>query len=268
MINLVKYAPGAVINLNDNKLTAFAQGVFKSILDYFASDNSLATNSISVTKSKFIHIIFHYLSVLHYSNSFFFNSNLDDFDCGKKVGCGSESWLVGQSDYLPFIKGGVCGDSDATPFSALTNGICLCPSSTSLLPCSCELTTGSVGTVNVTCASKGLGDAATVKLLQSVSPTIPVDTLILSGNKLSKVPSTSSRRAYSVTSRATTKSLLTPFTRLNYVDLSSNVITAINTGDLTLKAAVKFLNLDSNKISSVAAGSLPSKFHLNINSHL
>ena len=63
MINLVKYAPGAVINLNDNKLTAFAQGVFKSILDYFASDNSLATNSISVTKSKFIHIIFYYLSV-------------------------------------------------------------------------------------------------------------------------------------------------------------------------------------------------------------
>ena len=58
VINLVNYAAGAVINLNGNKLTAFAQGVFKSILDYFLSDDSFATNSISVTKSKFIFPLF------------------------------------------------------------------------------------------------------------------------------------------------------------------------------------------------------------------
>ena len=169
--------------------------------------------------------------------------------------------MAQSSRYLPFIQGGVCGDADATAFTALTTGICLCPPSPSLSPCTCDLTVGSVSTVNVTCASTGLGDEATAIILQSVPPTTPLDTIILNGNKLSKVPSTSSRRAYSVTSRVATKSLLTPFTLLNYVDLASNVITAIGTGDLALKAPVKFLNLASNVISSVSAGSLPSEFH-------
>ena len=193
------------------------------------------------------------------SNSRFY-SFVDNFDCGAKIGCGSEAWLVGQnSRYLPFIQGGVCGDADATAFSALTTEICLCPPSTSLSPCTCGLTVGSVSTVNVTCASTKLGDAATAKILQSVSPTTPLDTLILNGNELSKVPSASSRRAYSVTSRITTKSLLTPFTLLNHVDLSSNGITSIGTGDLALKGPVNFLNLAQNVISSIAAGSLPSE---------
>ena len=126
MIISVEYASGAVINLNDNKLTAFVQGVFKSILDYFVS-NSFTSNVISVTKSKSI----------NYCHAIVFPP---------KIGCGSESWLVGQSAYFPLITGGICGDADATAFSALTTGICLCPPSPSLSPCTCGMTVGSVST--------------------------------------------------------------------------------------------------------------------------
>ena len=154
---------------------------------------------------------------------------------------------------------------EATAFTDLTTAVCLCPSSTSLGPCSCGLTTGSSSTVNVTCVSMELGDSGTAKILLSVPPTTPLDTLILSGNNLTKVPSVPSRRFKSISdmSRGASTSLLTPFTLLNYVDLSSNVITIIGTGDLALKAPVKFLNLARNVISSVAAASLPSEFHLN-----
>jgi Leucine-rich repeat (LRR) protein len=81
---------------------------------------------------------------------------------------------------------------------------------------------------------------------------------------LTKVPSTSSRRSGSGSEddgmiRATaTTSLLTQFTQLNNVDLSSNVITTIGTGELALTAPLEFLSLANNVISSVAMGSLPS----------
>lgn len=108
----------------------------------------------------------------------------------------------------------------------------------------------------------GTGRFSNCQYLLSVSSTTPLDTLILSGVNLTKIPSTSTRRFASSENfiRATTKSLLTPFTLLNHVDLSSNVITSIGTGDLALKGPVKFLNLANNVISSIAAGSLPSEF--------
>jgi len=127
--------------------------------------------------------------------------------------------------------------------------------------------------VTITCADAGLGDSRTAQILLNVSPKTPLDTLILGGNKLTKVPSTSSRRSGSGSEdddmiRATaTTSLLTQFTQLNNVDLSSNGITRIGIGELTLTAPVKFLSLANNLIASVAMSSLPSTlFHL-IKSH-
>jgi len=164
---------------------------------------------------------------------------------------------------LASIQGGVCGDADATDFSALTTAICLCPSSTAIQPCACALSTGSNSTVTITCADAGLGDSKIAEILVKVSAKTPLDTLVLSGNKLTKVASTSRRSGSGIEDedmiRATAiTSLLTQFTQLNYVDLSSNVIITIGAGELALTAPVNFLSLANNTITSIEADALPS----------
>jgi Leucine-rich repeat (LRR) protein len=121
--------------------------------------------------------------------------------------------------------------------------------------------------VTITCAGAELGDSKIAEILLNVPPKTPLDTLILSGNKLTKVPSTSSRRSGSgseddgMIRATTTKSLLTKLTQLNNVDLSSNVITTIGAGELTLTASLKFLSLANNTIASIEADALPSTSH-------
>ena len=167
------------------------------------------------------------------------------------------------SKYLPFVSGGTCEDS--TEFSALTTTICWCPLSASIATCSCDLTAGSTTTITVNCTSQGLGDASIASVLSSISVTSPLDTLLLGGNNLTKVPSSSSRQMTDVgISRASSTSLLTQFPLLNYVSLSSNAITSILKGDLTLSAPLKFLDVSSNQISRVAVGSFPCENNIYI----
>jgi len=123
--------------------------------------------------------------------------------------------------------------------------------------------------VTITCADAGLGDSRTAQILLNISPKTPLDTLVVSGNKLTKVPSTSRQSGSGIEDegmiRATaTKSLLTQFTQLNYVDLSSNVITKIGTGQLALTAPVKLLSLANNTITSIEADALPSTSHFKL----
>ena len=111
----------------------------------------------------------------------------DSFDCGLNDGCGSESWLIANSDYLNYVTGGTCKDS--TAFSALTQGICLCPPATSISPCTCDLTAGSTTTLTVTCAGHSIDDTTMEGILTTIAPTsYAVDTFDLSGNSLSYVP--------------------------------------------------------------------------------
>jgi len=179
---------------------------------------------------------------------FFFS---DQFDCNVNT-CGSEGWLVTNSEYQVFVQGAPkC--SDGTALFDLTSIICWCPPSVPLATCSCDLTADSSSAVIVNCTSQGLGDAVMASVLLNISVTTPLDTLLLGGNNLTKVPSSP------VDARATTTSLLTRFPLLNYVSLSSNAITSILKGDLTLTTPLKFLDLSSNQISQVAVGSLPGK---------
>jgi Leucine-rich repeat (LRR) protein len=87
-----------------------------------------------------------------------------------------------------------------------------------------------------------LTDKQVKNAIDSLPSTTPVDTFYLQGNALTFIPSG-----------------LTQFTQLTTIDLSGNQITAINTAELTLSAAVISLDLSSNLIAQIASGSLPSK---------
>jgi len=80
-------------------------------------------------------------------------------------------------------------------------------------------------------------------IIDNVPPTTPVDTFDLSGNQMTSVPSG-----------------LTQFNELANLNLSTNAITAVETGQLKLPAAVKSLDLSSNQISVIAASSLPGNY--------
>jgi Leucine-rich repeat (LRR) protein len=77
-------------------------------------------------------------------------------------------------------------------------------------------------------------------IIYNVPSTTPVDTFDLSGNQLTAVPSG-----------------LTQFNELTNLNLSTNAITAVETGQLKLTVAVKSLDLSFNQISAIAASSLP-----------
>ena len=77
-------------------------------------------------------------------------------------------------------------------------------------------------------------------IIANVPPTTPVDTLDLSGNLLTAVPAN-----------------LPQFNQLANLNLANNSIAAVATAELNLPAAVKSLDLSSNRISTIAASSLP-----------
>jgi len=219
----------------------------------------------------------------------------DPFFCGLTVGCGGLGWLIlNQQNLQQLVKGITCSDAVATLFSALKAINCRCPV-TSIAPCTCQPTGGTTSvpistktTLTISCANQGLTDAQMATILNSIPLTTPVDTLDLSWNKLTRVPSatygrsmsiltsffnifkkptattspTSSSSANGTSSSSSTKKtigLLTRFKQLISVDLSFNSLTSIYTGDLALAAAaVKYLNLASNAITFFEVNSLPS----------
>ena len=77
-------------------------------------------------------------------------------------------------------------------------------------------------------------------IIAYVPPTTPVDTFDFSGNLLTAVPAN-----------------LPQFNQLANLNLANNSIAAVATAELNLPAAVKSLDLSSNRISTIAASSLP-----------
>ena len=161
----------------------------------------------------------------------------------------------------PFVIGGTCGDSLSTPFASLTQTICTCPPAIDISPCVCALMTSSSSpTVNISCSGYGLGDKAMADILMNISATVPVETLILSRNSLTKVPSELSY-LFRVSSST---SLLTQFPLLGYIDLSHNAITSVIAGDFKIKAPLSLLDLSFNNISTIATSSMPSKLSISL----
>ena len=164
-------------------------------------------------------------------------NSLDSFDCASKTGCGSEGWIIPDASLNVYVKNATC--SDATPFSSLTELNCKCPVA-SIAPCSCQSTAGSNATLTISCANQNLNDAAIKAIIDNVPPTTPIDTFDFSGNQLTQVPIN-----------------LAQFNQLTNLNLSTNAITAVGSGQLNLPAAVLSLDLSSNKISIIAQSSLP-----------
>ena len=73
-----------------------------------------------------------------------------------------------------------------------------------------------------------------------IDPTTPVDTIDLSSNKLKYIPKG-----------------LPKITQLVNLVVSSNAITAIESGDLTMTGSVTNLDMSSNLIATIADSSLP-----------
>ena len=128
-------------------------------------------------------------------------------------------------------------------FSTYSNEVCLCPPAADLGTCNCALSTGSTTTVSVDCSGKQLNDSAVATLVNTIS-WAPIDTLNLSGNNMTKIPSG-----------------LGALKQLSSLSVEANQIASIGAADLSsLVAAVKRLNFASNSISTIAAGSFPGQF--------
>jgi Leucine-rich repeat (LRR) protein len=80
-------------------------------------------------------------------------------------------------------------------------------------------------------------------MVQKIQPAFSssIAQMTLKGNQLTKVPSG-----------------MTGFTRLTNLDLSSNAITSVATGELALPANVIMIDLHNNSITTVAPGAFPS----------
>ena len=136
-----------------------------------------------------------------------------------------------------YIKSGAtCGDTPKTPFSAFKPLNCQCPGLPSQLgPCTCKPTVGgSNTTLTLSCANAGFNDTTMTSVVSLFSPANPVDTVDLSENLLTAVPSGLAR-----------------FNQMTNLNLSNNSIVAIGTGGLNVPAAVKTLDLSGNLLTQV-----------------
>lgn len=108
--------------------------------------------------------------------------------------------------------------------------------------CTCRQTQIGGDTLTFTC-SNTLNDAAMDAALDSIPIKNIVDTLVLSGNGLTKVPT----------------GLPTKFPKLISLNLANNQITRVNENELTLAGSVTLIDLSGNLITTIAPGSLPGK---------
>ena len=79
-------------------------------------------------------------------------------------------------------------------------------------------------------------------IIKNLPATTPVAILNLGKNKLTQIPAN-----------------LPQYTQLQTLIASSNVITEVKANEVTLPAKVTFLDLSSNKITRIAAASLPGR---------
>ena len=164
-------------------------------------------------------------------------------DCGvpgAAKACGSLTWLLSRSIYRPYVKGS-CQNGAA--FSSFTSAdTCLCPAAAAISPCSCFVVQGSQTDTAINCTSAGLNDTGIAAITQRIQTDFSpyIVTFLLNGNQLTRVPQG-----------------LAQFVFLSVVDLSSNAIESVASGDLALPAPVEAINLAGNKIQSIEPSSLP-----------
>ena len=77
-------------------------------------------------------------------------------------------------------------------------------------------------------------------VVTNIPVTTPMDTLILSSNQLSQIPSD-----------------LPQYAQLASLSVASNAITSIAASQVALTANATFLDFSMNQISAIAAGALP-----------
>ena len=138
----------------------------------------------------------------------------------------------------------LCNDGSTVDNFLNLTVICKCPAySTYIAPCVCGPTKNSEGvssTLTISCAAQSLGDSALSDIFKNVSSTSPVDTMNLSGNQLTKIPSG-----------------LPQYETLVSVTVANNSITSVGSTDLSLSGNVTLIDLSYNQISVIAPGSLP-----------
>jgi Leucine-rich repeat (LRR) protein len=146
---------------------------------------------------------------------------------------------------LAFVVNAQCNDESSTPFTSLTALNCQCPSA-SILPCSCQPTAGiSNSSLTIDCSNQGLEDNAMNAIVDNIPATTPVDTMDLSWNKLTQIPTG-----------------LPQYKTLAILNISSNLIEAVNEGELSLNGSVVKLDISFNVITKISPNSLPGMYKL------
>ena len=136
-----------------------------------------------------------------------------------------------------------CTDGTVVSTSTLTSLICNCPTyAVDIAPCICGAVSDGSSTLGIDCANKGLGDADMETIVKNIPATTPLSALNLQNNSLTRIPAN-----------------LPQFTQLKNFIVSQNNISAVNENDVTLTANVTNLDLSSNKITKIAAKSLPGE---------
>ena len=174
----------------------------------------------------------------------------DSFDCSAS-NCGNEGWLIVNSQYKNYISTAngapTCGDASKTPFlTAIGNAdvLCKCPLYSSITPCICSLTTPTGSTLTISCQGASLNDTRAAAIVGNMDINAPIDTLDMSANQLTKIPTGVGK-----------------FSQLVNLRLNNNSVTSIGSGDglNQLKANVSYLDLSNNLIETIENASLPRK---------
>lgn len=132
------------------------------------------------------------------------------------------------------------------PFSLYNFSVCICPLASDISPCTCGLS--STTTTSLNCANLNLNDSSIATVVKNTPSWSPVDTVILKGNQLSRVPAQLSK--------------YTKLVNLVNPNLSSNSITSIHATDSLslLSTPVRLIDLSANSITQITQDALPSNF--------
>ena len=156
--------------------------------------------------------------------------------------CGSEEWFLSNSTYQPYVKGSC---QNGAPFSSFTPLTCLCPVAADISPCTCDYNdiNFSKTKIAIDCSNRGLNDTKISAIVNKIPPAATLYKITMNGNLLTQVPQG-----------------LAKFIYLSLVDLSSNLITSVASGALTLPAPVELINLANNFITAIEPSSFPGSF--------
>ena len=249
-------AGNTILDVSNCNLTKLNQAAFESTVKYFVDHNFPATGSntayIKIDSSIWTNVVIQVLIVGSILTNWLLFQRItltDPFDCSPST-CGSESWLIVNSQYKSFVSttngAPTCGDVAKTDILALNPVICQCPFE-DVHPCTCSITQGEVAsppvTVSINCSGLALGDQGVETLLNKVPVTNAMVGVVLSGNNLTYVPTR-----------------LAQFQNLVLVVLTNNNISTVKQGDLALASPqANTIDLSNNQIKTIENGSFPSE---------